>query len=224
MPSRLMTGTVLKWPALRRNLLRLAAAWRVRALRRRLAKGPPFKVVLGASRKGQPGWILTERAELDLTREEDWARWFLPGSIDVLLAEHVWEHLTSEEGEVGARLCWRHLKPGGRLRLAVPDGFHPDPGYIEWVRIGGRGPGANEHKVLYDYRSLTSLLEKAGFRVELLEYFDELGHFKARPWHIEDGFIRRSHRFDPRNADGRPHYTSLMLDAHKPVVPAAHLA
>ena len=56
--------------------------------------------------------------------------------------------------------CYEFLRPGGRLRIAVPDGFHPEPGYIEYVRPGGTGIGADDHKVLYNYQSLRKLLEK----------------------------------------------------------------
>lgn len=40
----------------------------------------------------------------------------------------------------GKRL--RVLKPGGYVRVAVPDGFHPDPAYIEMGRPGGYGTGS----------------------------------------------------------------------------------
>jgi len=44
------------------------------------------------------------------------------------------------------------------LRVAVPDGFHPNPGYIERVKPGGTGPGAGDHKILYTYRTLSAIL------------------------------------------------------------------
>ncbi len=37
------------------------------------------------------------------------------------MAEHVWEHLSLSDAHVAARNCQRYLRPGGRLRLAVPD-------------------------------------------------------------------------------------------------------
>ena len=110
-----------------------------------------------------------------------------------------------------------YLKPGGVLRLAVPDGFNPSNEYIEYVRPGGTGPGADDHKVLYTYKSMKERLERAGFKINLLEYWDKNGKFHYTDWTDEGGRIRRSRRYDPRNQDGRLHYTSLIVDAIKPL-------
>lgn len=40
---------------------------------------------------------------------------------DAFLAEHVWEHLSLDDAHRATRNCERHLRPGGHLRLAVPD-------------------------------------------------------------------------------------------------------
>ena len=114
--------------------------------------------------------------------------------------------------------CYEFLRPGGRLRIAVPDGFHPELGYIEYVRPGGTGIGADDHKVLYNDHSLKKLLEKAGFFVYLLEYWDEHGNFHFKEWSSKDGHIRRSKRYDPRNQNGSLTYTSLIADAIKPAL------
>jgi predicted SAM-dependent methyltransferase len=71
--------------------------------------------------------------------------------------------------------------------------------------------------VLYDHGMFTDLFQWAGFRVELLEYFDTNGTFHCRDWNPEDGKIVRSSRFDDRNRDGRLNYTSIILDAWKDV-------
>jgi predicted SAM-dependent methyltransferase len=51
----------------------------------------------------------------------------------------------------------------------------------------------------------------------LLEYFDERGTFHYHDWSPADGMIRRSARFDSRNVGGHLAYTSIILDAKKPV-------
>ena len=76
----------------------------------------------------------------------------------------------------------------------MPDGLHPDPAYIAWVEVGGTGPGAHDHKVLYHYRSFRRLFEEAGFRVRLLEYWDEQGALRQADWDPAQGRIRRSIR------------------------------
>lgn len=184
-------------------------------LRKRLAGTVSKKVVLGASGIYDVGWIPTEIEVLNVLNPDDWGDFFQPDSIDALLAEHVWEHFTLEEGLLAAKLCFAYLKPGGYLRVAVPDGLHPRPGYIEWVRVGGIGPGSASHKVLYTYRILSEVFERAGFQVRLYEYFDEAGTFHYQEWSPLDGTVHRSIRFDERNKDGKPNYTSIILDAIK---------
>jgi len=161
------------------------------------------------------GWYSTDEGSLNILERADWERSCRSGSLRAILAEHVWEHLEPAEALAATRHCHEFLEPGGYLRLAVPDGLHPDPEYLERVRPGGTGPGAAGHRVLYTYRELAALLERAGFRVELLEYFDETGRFHERPWRREAGLIRRSRRHDPRNTAGRPRYPSLIVDAWK---------
>jgi predicted SAM-dependent methyltransferase len=200
------------------------ARWTVKAYRgwsnsrqiRNSLNRSPRRIVIGASATFDPGWIPTEIEALNVLRAADWARFFEPDSIDALLAEHVWEHLTPEEALLGAQLCHRYLKPGGYLRIAVPDGNNPDPEYIEYVKVGGKGAGADDHKVLYNHRSARALFERAGFEVRLYEYFDDAGKFQYKEWSPEDGMIHRSKSFDKRNRGGKLGYTSIILDAVKP--------
>lgn len=196
---------------------RLGGLRGARRLKRLLRGSAPLRIVLGASGLFDAGWIPTEIDVLDILNERHWRRSFAENSIDAILAEHVWEHLTLVQGSIAARHCLRFLKPGGYLRVAVPDGFHPDPSYIEWVRVGGSGAGADDHKVLYNCDTFRALFESAGFQVELLEYFDSARAFHSTDWDPAAGKVHRSRRFDERNADGRLNYTSLILDARKPL-------
>jgi predicted SAM-dependent methyltransferase len=173
------------------------------------------RIVIGSGGTRLEGWVPTERKELDLLIEDEWEHYFEDGSLDAILAEHVWEHLTSEESLVAARNCFRFLKPGGYLRVAVPDGNHPNPLYIADVKPGGSGSGAEDHKFLYTYSTLSTVFESAGLKVNLLEYFDEDGRFHFVEWSRSDGFIERSSRFDARNRDIPLSYTSVILDAVK---------
>jgi predicted SAM-dependent methyltransferase len=176
----------------------------------------PIKIVIGAAGIFERGWTATEIEQLNLLKPADWQRMFKRrGSISTILAEHVWEHLSEEEGRQAARQCYQYLKPGGFLRVAVPDGFHPDPAYIEYVKPGGHGAGADDHRILYNWCSLKNVFEDAGFEIELLEYFDAGGRFHYVNWDPADGKIIRSSRFDERNFDRPLAYTSLILDARK---------
>lgn len=204
---------------LRATLLSLKDGCRQAMLRRalrRLSRQAVRKIVIGAGATRYKGWTATNREVLDLLSVQDWCSNFRPDSLDAILAEHVWEHLSPADAITAARNCFRFLKPGGHLRVAVPDGNHPDPGYIESVRPGGSGAGSDDHKVLYTGDTLTAVFTAAGFEVSLREYFDDLGTFNCTEWDPADGMVRRSLRHDSRNADGRPHYTSIILDARKP--------
>jgi len=180
---------------------------------------PPLRVIIGAGDQRWDGWTATHREQIDLIDSRTWAAWFGDRRADALLCEHVFEHLTEDEGRVAARLCFDHLKPGGFLRVAVPDANFPDADYQNMVKPGGPGPAdhpAADHKLVYDYRRLTGVLESAGFVVHLLEYCDEAGRFHYHQWDPANGPIYRSLRLDHRNRDGRLGFVSLIVDAVKP--------
>jgi predicted SAM-dependent methyltransferase len=193
-------------------------AWLKWQVERHRKEGRPLRVVIGSSRVYDPGWIPTNFQYLNLLNEAHWQRAFGDQQLDALLAEHVWEHLTASDGKVAAAKCFKALKPGGYLRVAVPDGYHPDPDYIEFVRPGGSGSGAPDHKLLYTHESLTDMLTSAGFDVELLEYYDSEGKFHRKEWDLARGTIGRRYGSTENSPAGRViQFTSLIADAHKPV-------
>jgi predicted SAM-dependent methyltransferase len=203
---------------IRRRWRKLKGAYHLRRGPKLLRNAkPPLKIVIGASGRHDPGWIPTERGFLDLTKRADWDRFFKPNSIDAMLAEHVWEHLEPGDAMIGAKMCYDYLKPGGYLRVAVPDGCHPNPEYIEWCRVGGKPVGmlGNDHKVLYTHRTLCELFQSVGFQTRLLEYFTDEGDFRAEPWSRADGTIWRCRDLDKRNKGGALVYTSIIMDAVK---------
>jgi len=176
-----------------------------------------MKIVVGAGSTHYPGWLSLQQSELDLTDSNGWARLFRPASLSAILAEHVIEHLTVEQTCQAFKLCYRYLKPGGYLRIAVPDGFHTSRAYYEWVRPGGIWNG-DDHKQLLNYKSLARLLCRANFRVLLREYFDETGNLHAPGFDQSHGNIRRSHQNPYSIILGlavSARYTSLVCDAFK---------
>jgi predicted SAM-dependent methyltransferase len=172
-----------------------------------------IRLVVGAAGTRFDGWLSTNERLLNLLRPETWREWLDENSVKIILAEHVWEHLSESEGIAAAKTCFQFLAPDGRLRLAVPDALKPDPAYHEYCRSY---PG---HKVFHDYRSLSQVLRAAGFTVHLLEYWDEHGTFHENAWSSSDGHVGRSRRFDGRNKGGSElNYTSLMVDGIKPSI------
>ena len=106
------------------------------------------------------------------------------GSVDAIYTSHMLEHLFREDAETFLRECHRVLRPGGVLRLAVPDLALDVKQYLEHgdadqflaglefdlakprglgerlrrALVGGRG-----HRWQYDRRSLATLAAECGF-------------------------------------------------------------
>lgn len=175
-----------------------------------------MKVVIGAGKTDYQGWVSTDFDTLDATNAQDWARVLKGQKANRILAEHVFEHLTEKQTQQALLQIKANLADDGLFRLAVPDGFHPDKDYIDYVRPGGSAPGADDHKVLYTYETLTTVIEQAGLNVRLIEYFDEEGIFHARPWKYEDGHIMRCAALDGRNKVRPYSFTSLIADVSLP--------
>lgn len=185
-------------------------------IRRRVGEcrnlGRPLRVIIGAGSTRYEGWIATDMPAFDILKHEHWALLFQPAFIDNMLAEHVFEHLTTDQFCEFLRIARLYLKPNGRIRIAVPDGYHPDADYIEHVRPGGIGEGATDHKVLYNCDLIPAILQEQGYYCKLLEYFGADGQFHRCEWSAEDGFVGRSASHDGRNAAGTLAYTSLIVD------------
>jgi predicted SAM-dependent methyltransferase len=192
-------------------------AWLKRQVERNLAAGRPLRIVIGSSQVFDPGWIPTNVQYLNLIDDSHWQRAFGDARLDAILAEHVWEHLTLTDARAAAAQCFKYLKPGGYLRIAVPDGNHPDPDYIEFVRPQGGGSGAWDHQVLYTQDTVREMLASAGFNVELLEYYDTEHRFHAVPWDPALGRIWRCKGYHEPKRDGTDmNYSSIIADARKP--------
>lgn len=106
---------------------------------------------------------------LDLTRRFP----FPDASLDAIYSSHVFEHLHSDVLEHCLRECRRVLRPGGILRIAVPDldnmVAHYDPADPDAFLFGiyqGRGSndmGHARHWWHYNANSLAALLRELGF-------------------------------------------------------------
>jgi predicted SAM-dependent methyltransferase len=180
-------------------------------------EGIPVVLAFGAERTDcDRCWISTNFDSLNLLDRGDWGSLMGEVRLDLFLAEHVWEHLSPADGITALRNVADHLKPGGRVRIAVPDGRHPDENYLAHVKPGGIGPGADDHKILYTVEILEAAMREAGLVPERLEHWDAAGEFHAKDWDPVDGKVVRSLRYDSRNAEGVLKYTSLIIDGVKP--------
>lgn len=180
-----------------------------------------MRVIIGAGKTLYDGWISTQENELDLLNRADFELMFSHELPTAFLAEHVWEHMTIKDGIIAAKNCYDFLAHGGYIRIAVPDKNFRNEWYQNIIQIGGNGDPSHpaySHKTVYDYKTITSVFEQAGFEVELLEYCDENGDFHYKYWNESDGRIGRSLRFDTRNSDKGLGMVSIILDAKKPKI------
>lgn len=180
-----------------------------------LANSKSINIIVGSGPTKYPGWFATDIWTLNLTRREDFQKYFTQKKINKVLAEHVLEHLTNSDLELMAKNFYEFSQDDISIRIAVPDGFHKDKDYIDFVKPGGNGPGADDHKNLFTYKSLSMVFEKQGFLSYPVEYWDEKGTFHQGYLNDENGFVMRSFINDKRNNNGVPVFTSLIVDFKK---------
>lgn len=152
-----------------------------------------IRVIIGSGPQRLDGWLATDIDKLNIVEDASWRRLFTPDSIDRLLAEHVFEHLSLRELHDALGHAYTYLKPGGLLRMAVPDAFHPSRYYYNLVKPGG-WETPYEHMLFLDHEMLSRIGSEVGFEVRLLEYFDENGVFHDTGYGSEDGIIQRCAR------------------------------
>ena len=201
--------------AVYQKLIPLIRFWKYLSWYYYLNTNDSINLIVGAGPFKFKGWFSTDIATLDVTNENHFKKYFKAKKFNKILAEHVLEHLTDEELELMIKHLYRYSADDINIRIAVPDGFHKDENYVCEVKPGGTGQGAEDHKHLFNYKTLSSIFEKQGFVSYLKEYWDEEGEFHTTYSNDDFGKIRRSFINDDRNKDKVPHYTSLTIDFKK---------
>ncbi|MCH9030240.1 MAG: hypothetical protein IH819_11690 [Bacteroidetes bacterium] len=201
--------------AVYQKLIPLIRIWKYLSWYYYLKTNGSINLIVGAGQFKFKGWFSTDIVTLDVTNENHFKKYFRDKKINKILAEHVLEHLTNKELELMVKHLYKYSADDINIRIAVPDGFHKDENYICLVKPGGTGIGADDHKHLFNYKTLSSLFEKQGFVSYLKEYWDEEGEFRTTYFNDDYGTIRRSFINDNRNKDKIPHYTSLIVDYKK---------
>lgn len=198
-----------------RKLIPLIRIWKKLKWNFYLVTHSDIKIIVGAGPTKYKGWFPTDIVTLDITNENHFKKYFKKKKINKVLAEHVLEHLTDKELELMVVNFYKYSTDEINIRIAVPDGFHKAKDYIDKVKPGGAGEGADDHKNLFNYKTLAKLFEVQNFKPTLVEYWDEERKFHPGYSNDENGYILRSFLNDSRNLDGTPHYTSLIIDFHK---------
>lgn len=135
------------------------------------------KVHLGCGRCHIAGYYHVDIApfpHVDRVAPIDRLPWLDDDCADLIYASHVLEHFSRSEIHSVLREWWRVLKPGGLLRLAVPDfsacaKLYYEQGLVDGLTgligliSGGQRDRFDFHKMIFDADLLTKLLIEAGF-------------------------------------------------------------
>jgi len=89
------------------------------------------------------------------------------GSVDEIRASHILEHFTFGEASEAMDEWARVLKPGGRIRISVPDvdkvlALKNDPKRLFYL-MGGQMNSEDHHRSAYDSDRLAGLMRQSGF-------------------------------------------------------------
>jgi SAM-dependent methyltransferase len=152
-----------------------------------------MKLHLGCGNKYIPGFVhvdIQPLAHVDYVNPAERLDFVDANSVDLIYACHLLEHYGRHEVRPVLAEWHRVLKPGGVLRLAVPDfaavchtydseGLRDGYSGLVGLVCGGQRNCADFHKIVFDRPFLTFLLLNAGFRA-------------VRPWdwrHTEHALI-----------------------------------
>lgn len=154
-----------------------------------------LKLDLGAGRARIPGYLPID----DSLGHDVRSLPFRDGSVDEIRASHVLEHIHYRDAQPTLEHWFNVLKPGGIIRIAVPDfdkivGLYVEgkgsEAPIEGYLMGGQVDSLDEHRAIYQAQKLKGLLELVGFE-------------DVKPW-----------AGDPSDCSGLP--VSLNLQGRKP--------
>lgn len=133
------------------------------------------KLHVGCGKVYIPGFIhidLMDFDHIDHKRSVDDLSIFEDNSTDLVYACHVLEHFKRQEVERVLREWFRVLRPGGILRISVP-GFEEiikiyqkfnDLNLVLGPLVGGQTYLYNFHYMAFDFKFLSEMLKKVGFK------------------------------------------------------------
>ena len=136
-----------------------------------------MKLHIGCGQRNFGGdWVHIDGGEFEHVVHHDVTlEHFLPEQADTIFCSHMIEYFDREEGLKLLKQWYQILKPGGSLRLAVPDfealSYAYETADFKLSDILGPLYGRMEmngrhiyHRTCYDYDSLHDLLTEAGFK------------------------------------------------------------
>ena len=132
------------------------------------------KLNLGCYDKQLPGFVnvdIRKDCNPDVVDDAFKLETFKEKSVDLIYSSHLFEHLNYEQASKALDRWYNVLKPGGVLRIAVPDFEALCKRYIYTGNLkeilhsiaGSQKHSHDFHYCVYDEKYLTELLSKAGF-------------------------------------------------------------
>jgi predicted SAM-dependent methyltransferase len=208
-------GMARRWPQWAKGALTTGRLPIERRRAKRLADGGgPLRLHLGCSDVYLENWVNVDLADprhrLDLCWDLRRGIPFADGSAEAVFSEHLFEHIGFDGGLALMRECHRVLRPGGVLRITVPDleryvrSYLGDDPLLDECRTGRptRAMAFEEvffhhgHRAMYDFETLALMLRSVGFTA------------------VEKSTFRQSRLADqPDRADRRPE--TLYVEAVK---------
>ena len=142
---------------------------------------PSLRIHLGCWKRHLPGFVhvdLCDFPHIDYRHDIGSLPMFADGSAELVYASHCLEYFDREQAREVLREWGRVLRPGGILRVAVPDFpalvkvyeatgdiqriLGPLYGRME-IQEGEGRPRCLYHKTVYDFRSLEQVLLECGY-------------------------------------------------------------
>ena len=135
----------------------------------------PKQVHIGCGDKQIPGFINVDIRDLpnvDHVASADDMPFFEDDSIDLIYCSHILEHFPRPRIMAVLNEWYRVLRPGGTLRIAVPDFENLVNVYMETKDlslilgplVGRQDYPENTHYMVFDFPTLKRLLEGIGFK------------------------------------------------------------
>ena len=193
-------------PIVRRLTTNVISGWQ-RRVAKRLARQTPLRLNFGCGTLRLEGWINVDLIGLPVDLSWDIRRPlpFEEDTVEAIFHEHVLEHIDAYRGYHFLKECHRILKPGGVMRIVLPDaarymGSYLDPEHKflnSW-----RGPRFTAmlavqeefygfgHCAMYDYETLALFCRVIGFNlIESKQFGDSrLIPCPDSEWRIPDSF------------------------------------
>ncbi len=116
-------------------------------------------------------------------------------SVTRIHSEDFFEHISKEEIKELLAECYRLLKPGGRLRISVPDYKNPkDRPFLDQQK----DPRLPLHVTLTHYELMKDLIEESPFKNYTFYHYWEGDQFIRKDIDYSHGIIKRTPENDPR--------------------------